>query len=243
MYRKKSESLADAWDINFKGSDMPRFDRGFSMLELLVVVVIIGVVALVTGTWYGVSQPAAVKGTVNSLVGILSEARTVARTTGRTVTLATSGAQATLTIQFPSQGDVTPAPANQALTVWRRDAAGRDATRYSGIDTNAAWPIYTQAAPNPDPLTGGVTEVASLFTNGVNPGASAKLFTGVNNSNFSFDPTGRASADFYVYVGGMRNGASYRSAPVGLVLVTRANGIHAFYKPNAGDAASPWQRL
>jgi len=44
-------------------------------------------------------------------------------------------------------------------------------------------------------------------------------------------------------VGGMRNGASYPSAPVGLVLVTRASGVHAFYKPNAGDATVPWQRL
>jgi prepilin-type N-terminal cleavage/methylation domain-containing protein len=222
---------------------MHRSDRGFSILELLVVVVIIGIVAVVTGTWYGATQPAAVKGTVNSLVGALSDARTVAQSTGRTVTLTTSGVQSTLTITFPSQGDVLPVPANQALTTWRRDAAGRDATRYSGIDTSSAWPIYTQAVPNPDPLTGGVGAISDLFTNGVNPGTSAKLFTGTTNSAFSFDSTGRASADFYVYVGGMRDGSSYRSAPVGLVLVTRANGIHAFYKPNAGDPASPWQRL
>ena len=58
-----------------------------------------------------------------------------------------------------------------------------------------------------------------------------------------FDATGRANRDFYVYVGGMRNQASYPSAPVGLVLVTRASGIHAFYKPNAGDSTVPWQRL
>jgi prepilin-type N-terminal cleavage/methylation domain-containing protein len=222
---------------------MHRSARGFSILELLVVVVIIGIVAVVTGTWYGATQPAAVKGTVNSLVGALSDARTVAQSTGRTVTLTTSGVQSTLTITFPSQGDVLPVPANQALTTWRRDAAGRDATRYSGIDTSSAWPIYTQAVPNPDPLTGGVGAISDLFTNGVNPGTSAKLFTGTTNSAFSFDSTGRASADFYVYVGGMRDGSSYRSAPVGLVLVTRANGIHAFYKPNAGDPASPWQRL
>jgi len=222
---------------------MHRFDRGFSILELLVVVVIIGIVAVVTGTWYGATQPAAVKGTVNSLVGALSDARTVAQSTGRPVTLTTSGVQSTLTITFPSQGDVIPAPANQVLTTWRRDAAGRDATRYSGIDTSSAWPIYTQAAPNPDPLTGGVAAIKSLFTNGANPGTSAKLFTGTTSSTFSFDSTGHASADFYVYVAGMRNGASYRSAPAGLVLVTRANGIHAFYKPNAGDPASPWQRL
>ncbi len=213
------------------------------MLELLVVVVIIGVVALVTGTWYGAAQPAAVKGTVNSLVGALADARTVAQSTGRTVTLTTSGDQPDLTITFPSQGDILPAPANQALTTWRRDAAGRDATRYSGIDSSAAWPVYAQAVPNPDPLTGGVTAIKSLFTNGANPGTSAKLFTGTANSSFFFDSTGHASADFYIYVAGMRNGASYRSAPAGLVLVTRANGIHAFYKPNAGDAASPWQRL
>lgn len=222
---------------------MRRPIQGFSIIELLVVMAIIGVLALVAGNWYGATQPAAVKGTLNSMVGALNEARTVAQTTGRTVTLTTSGAQANLQISFPSLGDVTPAPANQALTIWRRDAAGRDAMRFSGVDTNASWPVYAQAAPNPDPLVGGVAAVTALFTNGTFPGTSAKLFTGTTNSTFFFDSSGRASADFYVYVGGMRNGASYPSAPVGLVLVTRANGIHAFYKPNAGDAASPWQRL
>lgn len=213
------------------------------MIELLVVVVIIGILAVVTGTWYGVSQPAAVKGTVNSLAGILSEARTVARTTGRTVTLTTDGAQATLRITFPTQGDVIPVPVPQELTTWRRDAAGREVARYSGVDTLAAWPIYTQAAPNPDPMTGGVVSVSALFTNGVQPTAAAKLFKGTTDTSFSFDSTGRANTDFWVYIGGMRNGASYPSAPVGLVLVTRANGIHSFYKPNAGDPAVPWQRL
>ncbi len=222
---------------------MNRSARGFSMLELLVVVVIIGIVAVVSGTWYGVSQPASVKGTVNAVAGALSDARTVARSTGRTVTLATQGTQATLQISFPSQGDVLPVPANQALTTWRREASGTEATKYAGIDTSAAWPVYTQATPNPNPLTGGVASISALFTNGVQPTAAAKLFKGAPDSSFSFDSTGRANQDFWVYVGGMRSGASYPSAPVGLVLVTRANGIHSFYKPNAGDPAVPWQRL
>ena len=115
--------------------------------------------------------------------------------------------------------------------------------RKSAVDTDGSWPIYTQAAPDPDPLTGGVASISALFTSGVPPGAAGKLFTGANNTTLTFDATGRASRDFYVYVGGTRNEASYPSAPVGLVLVTRANGIHAFYKPNAKNAAEPWQRL
>jgi len=222
---------------------MSRAEKGFSILELIVVVVIVGIVVAVTGNWYSVSQPAAVKGTINALVGILSEARSVARTTGRTVTLTTSGAQANLMITFPTQGDVLPVPAGQELTTWRRDAAGTEVARYSGIDTSGAWPVYTQAAPNPDPLTGGVTPVSALFTNGVQPTTAAKLFKGVADTSFSFDSSGRINRDLWVYIGGMRNGASYPSAPVGLVLVTRSNGIHSFYKPNAGDPAEPWQRL
>ncbi len=227
---------------------MPRSVKGFSMLELLVVLVIIGVLAVVTGNWYGASQPAAVKGTVNTLYGVLAEARSVAQTTGRTVTLTTAGAQTNLILTFPSQGDVVPAPANQALTTWLRTASGTDASKYSGIDSDATWPVYAQAPPNPDPLTGGVPAISALFTNGVPPGTAGKLFTGSANTAMTFDATGRANRDFYVYVGGMRrnaanNNASYLSAPVGLVLVTRASGLHAFYKPNAGDPTVPWQRL
>lgn len=216
--------------------------KGFSLLEMLLVVVIIGILAVAGGTMSGAAQPAAVKGTVNSLYGILVEARTVARSTGRTVTLTTLGHQETMQLSFPSQGDVTPVPANQALTTWLRTAGGSSASQYSGVD-NLNWPIYTQAAPNPDPLTGGEAAISALFTSGALPGTNGKLFTGSTNTAMSFDAMGRANRDFYVYVGGMRNGASYPSAPVGLVLVTRANGVHAFYKPNAGDATVPWQRL
>lgn len=219
--------------------------KGFSLLEMLLVVVIIGILAVAGGTMSGAAQPAAVKGTLNSLYGILVEARTVARTTGRMVTLTTSGHQGTLQLTFPSQGDVTPVPDGQALTTWLRSAGGTSASQYSGIDTNGSWPVYTQAAPVPDPLLGNEPAIAALFTSGTPPGVTGKLFTGADTdaSTFSFDATGRANRDFYVYVGGMRNGASYPSAPVGLVLVTRASGVHAFYKPNAGDANVPWQRL
>jgi type II secretory pathway pseudopilin PulG len=214
------------------------------MLEVLVVLVIIGILAVVTGSWYGAAQPAAVKGTVTTLYGVLSEARTTARSTGRPVTLTTSGHQATLTLSFATQGDVTPAPANQVLTTWMRAGQGADATKYAGIDTDGSWPIYTQAAPNPDPLAGAEPSIRALFSNGASSlPVGNKLFNGSTNTAMSFDSTGKANMDFYVYVGGMRNGASYPSAPVGLVLVTRANGIHAFYKPNAADATKPWQRL
>ena len=61
----------------------------------------------------------------------------------------------------------------------------------------------------------------------------------------SFDAMGRPNRDFYVFVEGTRSTAAnvqdtYPNAPVGYVLVTRANGIHAFYKPNP---TAPWQRL
>jgi type II secretory pathway pseudopilin PulG len=221
------------------------------MLELLLVVVIVGILAMSVGNWYGSRQPAAVKGTVNTIYGLLTEARTTARTNGRSVTLITSGMHSTTQLAFPTQGDLTPAPAvpgpNQQLTQWVRAGDDGNTTTYSGIATQGVWDFYAQSGPSPDPFT-GVPAITSLLTGGANPGAGGQLFTGASNTTVFFDAEGRVNKDIYVFVAGTRkttsgNPQSYTSAPVGLVLVTRANGIHAFYKPNAGAASSPWQRL
>jgi hypothetical protein len=110
------------------------------------------------------------------------------------------------------------------------------------VDINGA--IYTQAGPNPDPLNGSVPSMQVLYSNGApSVPVGSRLFNGSTNTAMFFDSSGRANQDFYVFVAGTRSGASYPGAPAGLLLVTRANGIHAFYKPKSASGTTPWQRL
>jgi prepilin-type N-terminal cleavage/methylation domain-containing protein len=61
-------------------------DEGFSLIELLVVLVILGVLAMGIGT-LGRKSPAAVKAGLLELRGVLQEARNLAMTSGQPVTM------------------------------------------------------------------------------------------------------------------------------------------------------------
>ena len=66
---------------------------GFSLIELLVVLAIIGILAGV-GLNFSLNRPAAaVRGVTNDVYGVLQAAENLARNSGRNVALQTSGTE------------------------------------------------------------------------------------------------------------------------------------------------------
>ena len=66
----------------------PHFNRGFTLIELLVVIAILGILALAVATMAGTSGPQARKASVDTLTGLIEQARATAITSRSHVVIA-----------------------------------------------------------------------------------------------------------------------------------------------------------
>lgn len=218
---------------------------GYSLLELLVILVILGVLAAAGASLNQSPIPAAVRGTTSSLAGAIREAQTLALGSGQQVYLRTTGGGTSaprlewgFRLLNPDGSLDRLGPVQGA---WTLPAAE---SRFVSIGIGSA----DLAAADTAVLPKAVPAIALRVQN------NAAIWT---NAFFSGSPTPTAEADcpffwgdgvisqeFFVTVTGLRSGIiPTRDNRLGLVVVSPRSGISTFAKPKPNDPTPPWSRL
>ena len=227
---------------------------GFSLIELLVVLVIVGILAGV-GLSFSISRPSnAVRGVTNDVYGVLQAAQNLARNSGRNVALQTSGTETgkNLTLQYgffvqkaDGSDDFTQGPGSTAANpVMGQMVIDASLSRYAQVG-DAATGQFGTASPSPAP--GSDTVLTTIEPSAFWINTSNNLFTGAaaptSPAALYIKSDGTPSADFFVQIVGVRSGVVGTDLPVGLVLASRSNGLLAFLKSASNNSSSPWKRL
>ena len=213
--------------------------RGFTLIEMLVVLAILSILAIVGFYSLGSRAPRAVKSTTLQVRGALQEARELAISSGRNITIQATWDTVARTASIVSVDD-SPIPA-----VKSQITLGSSSLRYCKATGSGG-----AALPTTDPDVKGLTAAANYgFSSGSN-GWKTDLF---NSSTYTFAPNGYlinktsgAALTGGFFVGIVGNTTNHSGVPVGVVLVNDQGKIIAFYKADSAAGTDPdyqWQRL
>lgn len=228
-----------------------RRDSGYTMIELLVVLAIVGILAY-AGVGLFIERPTvAVRGATNDVYGVLRAAQTLARNSGRRVALQTSGTEAGRNLRLEygfyvqladGTDDMTKGPgattANPVLGTLTLDPTVSRSAQVGDAATGQLASILPNPAPASDPTLSKL-QGAAFWSSSAN-----NLFQGGSTASTAvfFQPDGLPNQDFYVPIVGVRGGVVSSDLPVGIILGSQTNGLLAFLKAKSNDPAKPWSR-
>lgn len=218
--------------------------RGYSLIEMLVVLAIIGVLAVASVVSLGPKSPKAVRSGLLEVRAALQQARQASLSSGRNLNLIINEAGTSPKIQ-----------AYDALDVLATGLPKLNAIPLVDVTLDRSWLRYATFTTSDPPVSGEVTPIktvpalASLgFTGWVNP-----LVT--SNSTIGFSPSGTLQSVTATTRSGLTGGTwlgirgltlNQAGLPYGVVIVTERGLISAFYKADSqldNSAEVKWQRL
>ncbi|GLH74002.1 hypothetical protein GETHLI_25040 [Geothrix limicola] len=249
-----------------------RVASGYSLIELLVVLAIVGILSIVGVTMIGNRQSGAVRSLLDEMEGVLSNAHKSATATGADVAIVTWGTWDTTTPFRVAHGVASlkdtdiQTTANNLLAGTPPDAA------LGAAGQTVAVPFSFQPG-DPSQMRARIVSLGSTqWTNVMLPTASGtknQVLTEVEpfktgpmtgllddaNNLFTFSSTLRrfvisgsnkrfASTIIIPVVGTNTNGGALPGGPMGMIVVLGNGGsIYKFYNPGIRDSDGQWRRI
>lgn len=227
--------------------------RGYTLIEMLVVLAIVGALAAVGFYSLGSRSPRAVRSALIDIRGALQQARQLALSGGKDVDLFLSQSAGALSISVYAADDVDPAtgaPKTGAIALmdvrlgdsWKRNAT--IVTTYSSLPV-ALPDSVTKAIENAGmKATTWTTANSALISSTQRYGFSSSSLPQVINTSGERSPmlTG-------TWIGVSGNSINQKGQPYGVVVITSNAGVSAYYKADSGFNESgsskemKWQRL
>jgi len=240
---------------------------GYSMIELLVVLAIVGILAIAGVSMIGNRQSGAVRGLLDEMEGALTNAHQAAVATGRDVAIVTWGTWSAAPPLVMAHGDATQTDAqiqtaaNDLLaSLPHLDVLGQTVAvpfRFQANDTiksraaivtlgSAQWIQVMQASANGtnEDINGVAPFLAGPMTGVMLDANDLFLFSPLNRSVIS-GANKRFNSTFIIpVVGTTPSGGALPGGPMGLIVVLANGGtIYKFYNPGARDSDGKWRRL
>lgn len=245
---------------------------GYSLIELLVVLAMVGVLALAGAVTVGNRQAGAVRGLLDELEGALTNAQQAATATGSDVALVTWGTWDASTPLRLAHGNAsqTDAQIQTAATDLLASAPHLDVLgmtvavpfRFLGNDVvqnqarvvtlgSAQWTnvmLPTPTGSTNDDINGVVpfsTVMAGVLVDGANSNLFQLEMATTPHRNVISGASKRFTNTFIIpVVGTTSSGGVLPGGPMGMIVV-QANGgsIYKFYNPGARDSDGHWRRL
>lgn len=250
-----------------------RTTRGYSLIEILVVLAIFGILSVVGVSMLGNRQGASVRSLLDEMEGTLNSARKAAYATGRDVAVDNWGTWSTAAPLVVAMGDASllddqiQAAANKLLTSQAVDATINYTQtvsvpfRFLPNDPNHARACIVVATADTTNWATAMTALgsgaANQDINSVDPFKAGETMNGLVTSANNFFKSGgiqrtvisgntqRFTSNFIIQIVGTSPSAgALPGSPMGLI-VALANGtsIYKFYNPGVREGDGKWRRI